>query len=143
MAAHRAGAPASNAFYQENFYRGVLLRQLFWHKARVRSQRNALVLAVVSSQALFALMPIDLLLGQRAASWSVLAHLLAVFCAGCMFAWLYLTTGRVVLVAAVHALANAPVLVSDARRIVSARALHPHVNSTSFLPLGAATVSSA
>jgi membrane protease YdiL (CAAX protease family) len=105
------GQLAGNALYEEVFYRAVLLRQLYWQIARFRSPSSALAIAVFVSQALFALAHGVTFLTESAALSTVLARLLAVFCAGCAFAWLYLTTGKLLVVVAVHALVNAPSLV--------------------------------
>lgn len=97
-----------NALYEEILYRAVLLRQLYWRSAL--SRRGALVMAVAVSQALFALMHIVTFLVQGDQAWLALGRALSVFCAGCAFAWLYLTTGKLLVVVSVHALVNAPTL---------------------------------
>jgi membrane protease YdiL (CAAX protease family) len=97
-----------NALYEEVLYRSVLLRQLYWRSAR--SPRAALLIAMVVSQALFALMHIVTFLAQGDQTLLALGRALSVFCAGCAFAWLYLTTGKLLVVVSVHALVNAPTL---------------------------------
>jgi membrane protease YdiL (CAAX protease family) len=104
------GQLLGNALYEEIGYRGFLFPQVV---AKLEHRwpgfgRRAVVVAMVTSQGLFALrhIPIDLLDGLDAVDLAI--DLLVKMLIGVIFALLYLRTRNLFMVVGVHALVNAP-----------------------------------
>lgn len=99
-----------NALYEEVAFRGFLLPQLFL-KFRRLGAAAAIVLAVLASQALFALAHVPNRLWVTGLGAAELpGALLPLFLLGLYFALLYLLTANLSAVVGVHALINEPLL---------------------------------
>jgi uncharacterized protein len=102
-----------NALYEEIFFRGVLLRQVYWRlgpeTTHLQKFKN-LAIALAISQCLFALIHLPILLSGGASLMATLAHLPALFIAGAALAILYARSDNLALCVGIHSLANAPTL---------------------------------
>jgi uncharacterized protein len=102
-----------NALYEEIFFRGVLLRQVYWRlgpeTTHLQKFKN-LAIALAISQCLFALIHLPILLSGGASLIATLAHLPALFIAGAALAILYARSDNLALCVGIHSLANAPTL---------------------------------
>jgi uncharacterized protein len=108
------GQVLGNALYEEIAFRGFLLPQLYLKLAG--SHRLRLILALVFSQAFFALIHIPNIFLVRELALSALpADLLRLFVFGLVFAFIYLYTGNLFVAVIVHALANVPALICNSR----------------------------
>lgn len=98
-----------NALFEEIAYRGFLLPQLYLRLTRLAAHPWArLLIALLLSQAAFALshIPNRIYLGMPAAE--IGADLLMLLGWGAFYSLIYLRSGSLLLVVAVHALGNAP-----------------------------------
>jgi uncharacterized protein len=104
------GQLLGNALYEEIAFRGFLLLQLYLKIAG--SHRLRLILALVLSQAFFALIHIPNIFLVRELVLSALpTDLLRLFVLGLVFAFIYLYTGNLFVAVVVHAFANVPALI--------------------------------
>jgi CAAX amino terminal protease family. len=102
-----------NALYEEIFFRGVLLRQIYWRlgpETMDLQKFKNLAIALAISQCLFALIHLPILLSGGASLIAALAHLPAIFIAGAALAILYARSDNLALCVGIHSLANAPTL---------------------------------
>jgi membrane protease YdiL (CAAX protease family) len=102
-----------NALYEEIFFRGVLLRQIYWRLGPETThlqkfQKVAIALAI--SQSLFALIHLPILLSGGASLIAALVQLPAIFTAGAALAILYARSDNLALCVGIHSLANKPTL---------------------------------
>lgn len=97
-----------SALEEEVFYRGLLLSQVYLVARRhLTGERRALAVAVVSTQAWFALAHVPARLVQGA-PLPLPLDLAGLFLLGVVFALVYLRTGNLFLAVGVHALSNDP-----------------------------------
>jgi CAAX protease family protein len=102
-----------NALYEEIFFRGVLLRQIYWRLGPETSRLQKLqklAIALAISQSLFALIHLPILLSGGASLIAALAQLPAIFTAGAALAILYARSDNLALCVGIHSLANKPTL---------------------------------
>jgi uncharacterized protein len=102
-----------NALYEEIFFRGVLLRQIYWRlgpKTTHLQKFQKLTIALAISQSLFALIHLPILLSGGASLIAALARLPAIFTAGVALAILYARSDNLALCVGIHSLANKPTL---------------------------------
>jgi uncharacterized protein len=101
--------------YEEVAFRGYLVPQLWLRARRGRwfQRRGALVVALLVSQALFAIGHLPLLLYTGVPSADLGFVLIAIGMAGLGFAGLYLLTGNLFFCMGVHALVNLPTPLFD------------------------------
>jgi len=102
-----------NALYEEIFFRGVLLRQIYWRlgtKTTHLQKFQKLAIALAISQSLFALIHLPILLSGGASLIAALAQLPAIFTAGAALAILYARSDNLALCVGIHSLANKPTL---------------------------------
>ena len=99
------------ALFEESFFRGFLLPQLYLRFAFIASERGRLVLAIMVSALVFSPWHLPtLLLNQDLEMAELLARLASLIGAGVLLAILYLRTGNLFVAMVVHALVNAPTL---------------------------------
>ena len=99
------------ALYEEVFFRGFLLQQLYLRFERIGSERGRLLLAILVSALVFSPWHLPtLLINQDLEPVALLMRLLSLLGAGLLLALLYLRTGNLWVTMAVHALVNAPTL---------------------------------
>jgi membrane protease YdiL (CAAX protease family) len=102
-----------NALYEEIFFRGVLLRQIYWRLGSETTHLQKfkkLAIALAISQSLFALIHLPILLSGGASLIAALAQLPAIFTAGAALAVLYARSDNLALCVGIHSLANEPTL---------------------------------
>jgi uncharacterized protein len=102
-----------NAFYEEVFFRAVLLRQIYWRlgpETTHLQKLQKLAIALAISQSLFALIHLPILLSGGASLIAALARLPAIFTAGAALAILYARSDNLALCVGIHSLANEPTL---------------------------------
>nr|WP_240955921.1 CPBP family intramembrane glutamic endopeptidase [Wenzhouxiangella sp. XN79A] len=99
------------ALFEESFFRGFLLPQLYLRLGVIASERMRLAAAVVISALVFSPWHLPtLLINQDLEPTALFAQLVNLFGAGVLLAVLYLRTGNLWVTMAVHALVNAPTL---------------------------------
>ncbi len=105
-----------NALYEEILFRAVLLVQfmLWLESRRPDRKRGNLFLALLASQAIFALqhIPNRLAFGSWGSGGDVAADMAGVFVSGLFFAGLFVRTRNLLLAVGMHTLANPPSLLS-------------------------------
>jgi CAAX protease family protein len=102
-----------NALYEEIFFRGVLLRQIYWRlgpETTHLQKFQKLAIALAISQSLFALIHLPILLSGGASLIAALTQLPAIFTAGAALAILYARSDNLALCVGIHSLANKPTL---------------------------------
>jgi len=102
-----------NALYEEIFFRGVLLRQVYWRlgpETTHLQKFQKLAIALAISQSLFALIHLPILLSGGASLIAALATLPAIFTTGAALAILYARSDNLALCVGIHSLANKPTL---------------------------------
>jgi uncharacterized protein len=102
-----------NALYEEIFFRGVLLRQIYWRLGSETTHLQKfkkLAIALAISQSLFALIHLPILLSGGASLIAALAQMPAIFTAGAALAVLYARSDNLALCVGIHSLANEPTL---------------------------------
>ena len=98
-----------NALFEELLFRGLLFHQLLLRlRDGGRSRLQSLVIALLVSQAVFALAHVPLLMASGADAAQLPAQLAPLFVLGALLALLYARTGNLLVVVAVHAVSNAP-----------------------------------
>lgn len=100
---------AGNALYEEALFRGFLLDQLV---LKLRDRRFGFELALVGSQATFALAHVPSRLYQGFAPVALAESVGLLFLLGLLFALVYYRTGNLWIAVGLHALSNAPTMVS-------------------------------
>ncbi len=105
---------AGTALMEETLYRAFLWPQLRLRLVAVLPARSASVLALIASQAIFALMHIPIRIYQGAALADLGGMLAMLFASGIVLALVYAATRNLFIAVAIHALANAPTLLVEA-----------------------------
>ena len=103
---------AGTALMEETLYRAFLWPQLRLRLVAVLPARSASVLALIASQAIFALMHIPIRIYQGAALADLGGMLAMLFASGIVLALVYAATRNLFIAVAIHALANAPTCTS-------------------------------
>ena len=98
-----------NAFYEEIVFRGFLFVQLLLRFNRLARKWVGFTLALVASQAVFALMHLpNRIWADNMTLPDALSSIESVFVLGVLFALVYWRTRNLLLVVAIHALSNEP-----------------------------------
>jgi membrane protease YdiL (CAAX protease family) len=100
-----------NALYEEIFFRGILLRQIYWRLEATRCPKlQRLAIAIAVSQTLFAVIHLPILLSGGMSVAAAFAKMPAIFISGSALAILYAQSDNLMLCVGIHALANTPTL---------------------------------